>query len=61
MSGNGRMQARDILASEDAVTEAARLLRRSLNRLKDEPHTTAEEVALAHALAAYVEARKLTP
>lgn len=61
-AANGRALARDILGSEEALLEAATLNRKAINAMHDGQRTEAWEFArVAWALAAYVEARKVTP
>lgn len=61
-AANGRTLARDILPSEEALLEAAKLNRKAMNAMNDGLRTEAWEFArVAWALSAYVEARKVGP
>jgi hypothetical protein len=60
-AANGRLEAYDILPARDAKITAAQILKEQIAKSENAELTDAEEIALAHALAMFVEAQRWTP
>jgi hypothetical protein len=60
-AANGRLEAYNVLTARDARLRAAQILREQMRWQEENRLTHAEEIALAHALSAFVDAERWMP